>query len=159
MIKSSLIFILTFILLYFYLSDGIDEYCYDFIEEKDNKVYIYNTKAPLVPGINPIEFDNLEKYKKSMRWKGKNGSDCPVLYFKRKYTTQNKLGYQLAEDPSSNSTYTFPPDPPTNRKHNGMINYDRNLFKSELVENTSHYPGFDPNDQDIGKKNPIDMTF
>mgnify|MGYP001348154946 CR=1 FL=1 len=55
--------------------------------------------------------------------------------------------------------YTLPPEDETNNiKNNGDVDYDRNLFNSELVNN-SGIPGFDPTDQDIGKKNSIDMKF
>lgn len=159
MIKNLLIFILVFVLLYFYLMEGTNEFCHDLIEERNNKIYVYNSKSELIPGINPLVFGNLEDYKKHMAWKVKNGSDCPVLYIKRKYTTQNKLGYQLAQDPSSDVVHTLPPEDETqHKKNNGDIQYDRNLHNSELVNNKG-LPGFDPTDQDIGKKNPIDMKF
>ena len=88
------------------------------------------------------------------------GSGCPVLAFNRRYTTQNKLGYQLSLDPASENVYTLPPGDDTREyKNNGNINYDRDLFNSELLNNNSQFPGFDPSDQDIGRKNPIDMKF
>lgn len=159
MIKNIVIFILAFVLLYFYLMEGSNEFCHDVIEERDNKIHIYNSKSELIPGINPLIFDNKDDYKKHMQSKVKNGSDCPVLYVKRKYTTQNKLGYQLKQDPSSEDIYTLPPEDNTeHHKDNGHKNYKRNLFNSDLVSNKG-FPGFDPTDQDIGKKNPIDMKF
>ena len=160
MIKYFLIFILVFSLLYLYLSDSMDDFCHDLIEERDGKIHVYNTKSPLVPGANPIVFDHLEDYKKHMNWKKRIGSNCPVLYFKRKFTTQNKLGYQLSVDPAADEIYTLPPEHDTSKeKNNGDINYDRDLFNSELLSNNSQFPGFDPTDQEIGKKNPIDMKF
>ena len=159
MIKNVVIFVLVFVLLYFYLMEGSNEFCHDLIEKRNNKIYVYNSKSEVIPGINPIEFETLEDYKKHMQWKKDNGYDCPVLFFNRKYTTQNELGYQLAQDPSSQDIYTLPPEDETkNIKNNGDVDYDRNLFNSELVNN-SGIPGFDPTDQDIGKKNPIDMKF
>ena len=95
-----------------------------------------------------------------MKWKQENGSKCPTLYFDRKYTTQNKLGYQLSKNPLSDNVYTLPPNDTTSiKKNNGDVKYSRDLFNSELVSNNSHFPGFDPTDQDIGKKNKIDMAF
>ena len=159
MIKNLLIFFLLFVLLYFYLMEGTNEFCHDLIEERNNKIYVYNSKSELIPEINPLVFENLDDYKKHMDWKAKNGDDCPVLYIKRKYTTQNKLGYQLAKDPSSDELYTLPPvDETKHKKNNGNIHYNRNLHNSELVFNKG-MPGFDPTDQDIGKKNSIDMKF
>ena len=159
MIKNFAIFILVFVLLYFYLMEGTNEFCHDLIEERNNKIYIYNSKSEVIPGINPLVFETMDDYKKHMAWKEKNGSSCPVLYIKRKYTTQNKLGYQLKQDPSSEDVYTLPPEDNTqHHKDNGDKDYKRNLYNSDLVNNTD-FPGFDPTDQDIGKKNPIDMKF
>lgn len=159
MIKNIAIFILVFVLLYFYLMEGTNEFCHDLIEERDNKIYVYNSKSEVIPGINPLVFETIDDYKKHMVWKEKNGSSCPVLYIKRKYTTQNKLGYQLKQDPSSEDVYALPPEDNTeHHKDNGVMDYDRNLYNSELV-NSKGLPGFDPSDQDIGKKNPIDMKF
>ena len=159
MIKNIAIFILGFVLLYFYLMEGTNEFCHDLIEERNNKIYIYNSKSEVIPGLNPLVFETMNDYKKHMAWKEKNGTSCPVLYIKRKYTTQNKLGYQMAKDPSSEDVYTLPPRNNTeHHKDNGNPNYERNLHNSELV-NSSELPGFDPTDQDIGKKNPIDMKF
>ena len=160
MIKNILILVLVFLLLYLYVMENSNEFCYDLIEKKNNRYHVYNSKRELIPGLNPLIFDNLEDYKKYMEWKQDNGSDCPAIYFDRKYTTQNKLGYQLAKNPVSVSVFTLPPKDNTSIiKDNGDIRYSRDLFNSELVLSKSHYPGFDPTDQDIGKKNKIDMKF
>ena len=71
--------------------EGTNEFCHDLIEERNNKIYVYNSKSEVIPGINPLVFHTMDDYKKHMAWKEKNGSSCPVLYIKRKYTTQNKL--------------------------------------------------------------------
>ena len=159
MIKNIVIFILVFVLLYFYLMEGTNEFCHDLIEERNGKIRVYNNKSDVIPGINPLEFNTLDEYKKYMEWKKQQGSDCPVLYIKRKYTTQNNLGYQISSDPSTDDVYTQPPEDETlHHKDNGNTNYNRNITKSDLVS-SSGLPGFDPTDQDIGKKNPIDMKF
>jgi hypothetical protein len=160
MIKNIVIFILVFVLLYFYLMEGTNEFCHNLIEERNGKIHVYNSNSEIIPGLNPLEFKNLEEYKKYMDWKKKDGSDCPVLYIKRKYTTQNQLGYQVTQDPSSDKIYTKPPEDETthHKKNNSNIDYERNITKSDLISDNG-LPGFDPTDQDIGKKNPIDMKY
>ena len=36
--------------------------CPDVLIQKGDKFYLYNSKLAQVPGVNPIEFDNLEDY-------------------------------------------------------------------------------------------------
>ena len=36
--------------------------CPNILIQKDSRFYLYNSKVAKVPGVNPIEFENLEDY-------------------------------------------------------------------------------------------------
>ena len=114
--------------------------------------------SELIPGINPIEFKSLADYKKFSDWRKMQGHNCPSLYFKRQYTTQNNLGYKLIPDPTMEKIYV-PYSKKKCLKRDIKKEYLRNINNSELLNDTVNLPGFDPTDQDIGKKNKIDMKF
>jgi inorganic pyrophosphatase/exopolyphosphatase len=48
--------------------------------QKDSKFYLYNSKLVKVPGVNPVEFENLEDYTEFLDWQRSQGIRCPVLY-------------------------------------------------------------------------------
>jgi hypothetical protein len=47
-----------------------------------------------VPGVNPIEFNNLEDYTEFLDWQQSQGIRCPVLYLQETYDTQGNLIYK-----------------------------------------------------------------
>ena len=53
----------------------------------------------MIPGVNPIEFDNLEEYAEYVKWSQKVGIKCPILYYEQSYNTQGDLGYRMLNDP------------------------------------------------------------
>jgi len=98
-----------------------------------------------VPGVNPVEFDNLEEYTEFLDWQRSQGIRCPVLYLQQSYDAQGNEVYKsrpgVSEQqgglPPSGPTYPNPTllvdatqnDPPYNI--NSMPSYD----------NTSYYVG------------------
>jgi len=70
------LFILVFLIgLYFYAKCADPKYaegltnntsqqprCPDLLIQKGSNFFLYNSKVAQVPGVNPIEFDNLEDY-------------------------------------------------------------------------------------------------
>ena len=74
MTLTTLLTILVFLIgLYFYARCADPKYaegytnqnsqprCPDLLIQKDSKFYLYNSKLAQVPGVNPIEFDNLDE--------------------------------------------------------------------------------------------------
>ena len=147
MLKLFFIMLVFMIILYLYLSvTSIDNFCYDLIEERDNKIFVYNTKTPITPGLNPVKFNTLDEYKFFEKRRKEKGYDCPVLHFKRKYTTQNEFNSELMPDPESG--YLYLPK---------VVEREKKKYKKENLN--LDVSGFDPTDQDIGKVNKIDMKF
>ena len=42
--------------------EEITSRCPNMLIERDSKYFLYNSKMAVVPGVNPIQFNNLEEY-------------------------------------------------------------------------------------------------
>jgi len=126
------------------------ESCPDVLVQVGPKLYLYNSKKAEVPGVNPIEFRNLEEYAEFIQWQRKNDITCPVLFLQKMY------------DPQGNSMYRMRPSPLD--PHNGIPPVLSNEKTSKLIDasrddppyNKNSYPGFDPMNQRIGILTDLD---
>jgi hypothetical protein len=138
--------------------------CPNLLIQKGSKIYLHNTTIAPVPGVNPVEFDNLEDYTEFLDWQRSEGIRCPVLFLQKGFDAQ---GYE---------TYTMRPDildpqggiPPisansiSKKKKSEKMSPDR---KSLLVDssrndkpyNQHNYPGFDATPYYIGLQTPLDQ--
>lgn len=99
----TLLAILVFLIgIYFYASSaegfttqGSQPRCPDMLIQKDSKFYLYNSKLAQVPGVNPVEFDNLEDYTEFLDWQRSQGIRCPVLYLQATYDAQGNKVYKV----------------------------------------------------------------
>jgi len=92
--------------LYFYTKGSDAEYsegltnntsgqrCPNLLIQKGSRFYLYNSKLAEVPGVNPIEFENLEDYTQFLDWQRSNGIRCPVLYLQETYDAQGNRVYK-----------------------------------------------------------------
>lgn len=128
--------------------------CPNMLIEKNGKVYLYNTNLANVPGVNPIQFNNLEEYTEFLKWQKSMNIDCPVLYLQYTNDTQGQNVYKLRND-FQDTKYGTPPVIPVNLKNpqNTMLT-DANHDDGEY--NSNSYPGQDPQDQYIGQNTPLD---
>ena len=126
--------------------------CPNMLVKKGNKLHLINTKKALIPGVNPIVFNNLEEYAEYVEWARRVGVKCPILYYEQSYDTQNNRGYRLAGDPL-NKDLGFAADP-YYRKAQERLLLDSN--RDDPPYNKNNYAGFDPNDERIGVKTPLD---
>lgn len=72
-----------------------DKECYDLLVKKGNYIFLYNSKLAYVPGVNPIQFNNLEEYTEYIQWERAKGINCPVLFLQHEYDAQNNSNYKL----------------------------------------------------------------
>tara|TARA_Y100000389_G_scaffold204514_1_gene257580 strand:+ start:2608 stop:3237 length:630 start_codon:yes stop_codon:yes gene_type:complete len=130
-----------------------NENCPNILLREGEKIKLLNTKQPRIPGINPIEFNNLDEYAEYYEFQKKNNINCPVLYFQETYDTQDKKGWRLLMNP-------FDPQ-------GGMSSHPKDytdIPKVQLTDanddrppyNQNQYASFDPQDQYIGVKTPLD---
>ena len=68
--------------------------CPNLLIQKGSRFYLYNSKLAQVPGVNPIEFDNLEDYTEFLDWQRSQNIRCPVLYLQETYDAQGNRVYK-----------------------------------------------------------------
>jgi hypothetical protein len=68
--------------------------CPNLLIQKGSRFYLYNTKLAEVPGVNPIEFANLEDYTEFLDWQRSQNIRCPVLYLQESYDAQGNRIYK-----------------------------------------------------------------
>jgi hypothetical protein len=123
--------------------DNIPNHCPNLLMKKDNVYYLYNTKKNHVPGVNPIQFKNLEEYKEFIEWLRGQGLLCPILYLEQTYDTQGQRTYRMYPDPDEQNA--------------GLPVYDVNqITKLYGSHDPGNYPGYDPQNQYIGSYTPLD---
>lgn len=91
-----------FIGLYFYsrasVSEGFStgkQRCPNLLIQNGSKIYLYNSKVAKVPGVNPVEFNDLEEYTEFLSWQKSQGIQCPVLYLQKSYDAQGNQVYKV----------------------------------------------------------------
>ncbi len=155
--------------------------CPDILVQKDKKFFLYNSKVAKVPGVNPIEFDNLEDYVEFMDWQRSQGIRCPVLYLQSTYDAQGNSVYKvrpsptdlhgglppaLANKPMAPSQLSPNKIPiPTNIDAKVIIKNMTGPNPTMLIDatrndhpyNTNSVPGFDQTDFYQGTTTPLDQ--
>lgn len=103
---TTVIFLLMIVFLigmYFYAKNGDEGFtdnksdvpsCPNLLIQKGARFYLYNSKLPQVPGVNPVEFENLEDYTEFLDWQRSQNIRCPVLYLQETYDAQGKSVYK-----------------------------------------------------------------
>ena len=64
--------------------------CPNMLIRKGKELHLINTKKTIIPGVNPVKFNNLEEYAEFVDWQKTTGVNCPILYFQESYDSQNK---------------------------------------------------------------------
>lgn len=118
--------------------------CPNLLIKKDDKFFMYNTNKENVPGVNPIEFNNLEEYNQFSKWLTSSGIKCPILYAEQTYDTQGQRTYKMLPGPDKNMNGLTPVS--TTKL------YDAGHDKGSM-------PGFDSQNQYIGDVTPLDQMF
>jgi hypothetical protein len=128
--------------------------CPNLLIQKGAKYYLYNSNVVPVPGVNPIQFNDLEEYTEFLEWQRGAGIRCPVLYVQHSY------------DPQGNPVYKVRPSvselegglPPTTQvplplKFTPLVDATRN----DAPYNQGSYPAFDQTSYYVGSITPLDM--
>jgi len=84
--------------------------CPNMLIQKGTRLYLYNSKIAKIPGVNPIEFDNLEDYVEFLNWQRSQGINCPVLFLQYTYDTQGNPVY-ITRPGVDNLQGGLPPNP------------------------------------------------
>jgi hypothetical protein len=125
--------------------------CPDILIQKDSRFYLYNSKVAKVPGVNPIEFENLEDYTEFLDWQHSQGIRCPVLFLQQTYDAQGNPVYKARPSVTEQQgglppTYPGPPNPTL------LVDATRN----DPPYNTNSMPSYDQSSYYIGTTTPLD---
>jgi hypothetical protein len=74
--------------------------CPDVLIQKGKNYFLYNSKVAQVPGVNPVEFENLEDYVEFMDWQRSQNIRCPVLFLQHSYDAQGESAYKIRPSPT-----------------------------------------------------------
>jgi hypothetical protein len=144
--------------------------CPNLLIQKGSRFYLYNSKLAQVPGVNPIEFNNLEDYSEFLDWQRSQNIRCPVLYLQETYDAQGNKVYktrpsihepQAGLPPSIASSSGEMiiesdlgiPDMPAYPNTTLLVDATRN----DPPYNVNSYPAHDQTDYYIGTTTPLDM--
>lgn len=185
MTPLTFVFIVVFLLgLYFYAKgteqDGFTNNkskqprCPNLLIQKGSRFYLYNSKLAEVPGVNPIEFENLEDYTEFLDWQRSQNIRCPVLYLQETYDAQGNKVYksrpsvsepQAGLPPSSASPVGIasqvPPFMETSLEPVGDQAYPNptllvDATRNDPPYNQQSYPAHDQTSYYIGTTTPLD---
>ena len=149
--------------------------CPDLLIQKGSKFYLYNSKVAQVPGVNPIEFDNLEDYSEFLDWQRSQNIRCPVLYLQETYDAQGNRVYKSRPSVSEPQAGL----PPSNQPPIGIASQVPPFMESALEPvgepaypnptllvdatrndppyNQGSYPAYDQTSYYIGTTTPLDV--
>ena len=143
--------------------------CPNMLIQKGAKFYLYNSKLAQVPGVNPIEFDNLEDYTEFLNWQRSQGIRCPVLYLQSTYDAQGNSVYkvrpsvsepQFGLPPSSASFANQPILESSGENPNSLANPNPTLLVDATINdppyNKNSYPSYDQTSYYVGTTTPLD---
>ena len=174
-VKQLFIFILFLGGLYFYVyySDYRNQYmlegltnmngqlrCPNLLIQKGNKFYLYNSNISKVPGVNPIEFNNLEEYTEFLEWQHAVGIRCPVLYVQNSYDAQGNRVYKVRPSVTELEGGLPPSTPvslPLKFEQPGQNTLLVDATQSDGPYNKNGYPAFDQSSYYVGSITPLDQ--
>ena len=142
-----------------YVREGLttmngDNRCPNILIQKGPKYYLYNSNVAQVPGVNPIEFNNLEEYTEFLDWQRGAGIRCPVLYVQNTYDIQGNRVYKVrpsATEPQGGLPPTTPVPLPL--KFTPLVD----ATQSDAPYNKNGYPAFDQSSYYVGAITPLDQ--
>ena len=180
----TLLFIIVFLIgLFFYAkcsnpkySEGLtnnstqERRCPNLLIQKGSRFYLYNSKLAQVPGVNPVEFANLEDYTEFLDWQRSQGIRCPVLYLQETYDAQGNRVYKSRPSVSEPQAGL----PPSIASSSGNMIMESSLgnpnalaypnptllvdaTRNDAPYNKNSYPAYDNTDYYVGTTTPLDM--
>ena len=156
---GSLYFYINYDVSKLYVREGLttmngDNRCPNILIQKGPKYYLYNSNVAQVPGVNPIEFNNLEEYTEFLDWQRGAGIRCPVLYVQNTNDIQGNRVYNVrpsATEPQGGLPPTTPVPLPL--KFTPLVD----ATQSDAPYNKNGYPAFDQSSYYVGAITPLDQ--
>lgn len=128
--------------------------CPNLLIQKGTKYYLYNSNLAQVPGVNPIEFNDLAEYTQFLEWQRGAGIRCPVLYVQNTYDAQGERVYKVRPSVTELEGGLPPTTPvPLPLKFTKLVDATR----ADKPYNQGSYPGFDQSSYYVGAVTPLDQ--
>lgn len=89
-----------------------DKSCPNILFKQGTEYLLQNTRKIIVPGVNPIKFNNLQEYEEFVKWQRSQNIKCPILYLEHAYSAQGHPVYFVSPNPpfsANESTPRFTP--------------------------------------------------
>ena len=134
-----------------FTNNNNEKRCPNILIQKDSKFYLYNSKVAKVPGVNPVEFDNLEDYTEFLDWQHSQGIRCPVLFLQQTYDAQGNPVYKVRPGVSEQQG-GLPPSHPLPPNPTLLVDATRN----DPPYNTNSLPSYDESSYYVGTTTPLD---
>lgn len=130
------------------LVEGFDvnDKCPNLLVKKGKELHLVNTKKAMIPGVNPIKFNNLEEYAEFVKYQKYMNINCPILYYEETYDVQNNKGFRLQNDP-------------LNKKGGLPSNISKKYNVTDTknpLDKANHFSGVENENQNIGIKTKLD---
>jgi hypothetical protein len=132
-------------------NNSVQAKCPNMLIQKGSSFYLFNSKLADVPGVNPIEFNNLEDYVEFLDWQQSQGINCPVLYLQQSFDAQGGETYKVRPSVSELQG-GLPPNPPVYPNPTLLIDATRN----DPPYNINSFPAYDQSSQYVGATTPLD---
>jgi hypothetical protein len=136
------------------LKNNIENRCPNILIQHDKQFFLFNSKLAKIPGVNPIEFDNLEDYVEFLDWQRSQGIRCPVLYLQKTYDAQGTAVYKTRPSVTNLQGGLPPSISSIPSKPNPTLLVD--ATQNDPPYNKNSYPSFDPTSYYVGTTTPLD---
>ena len=154
---------------------NMNKRCPNTLIQKDSKFFLFNSNLAKIPGVNPIEFNNLEEYTEFLAWQKSQGIRCPVLYLQQTFDAQGNPVFKVrpsVTDLQGGLPPTISINGLTNKQNDEIIQQYDPAFLDDYVHkdstllvdathndapyNKNSYPSFDESAYYSGTNTPLD---
>jgi len=125
--------------------------CPNILIQIGSQYFLYNSKLAKVPGVNPVQFNNLEEYNEFLDWQRSQGIRCPVLYLQKSYDAQGNAVYKAR--PSVSEPQGGLPSSGIHPNPTKLIDATRN----DPPYNQNSMPAYDQSSFYVGTTTPLDQ--
>lgn len=133
-------------------SDNKD--CPDLLIRRGNSFLLYNSKAPVIDGVNPLPFYTLDDYINYLEIQRSKGIICPVLFLQQENNTQGVDVFRMR--PSPFYVEGGLPPLPMEQNDNSKSVPSLDASRENPPYNQDMYNSFDPTSMYVGKFTNLD---
>ena len=137
--------------------------CPNLLIQKNNEIFLYNTKKANVPGVNPVKFNNLDEYTEFVDWQRSQKINCPILFLQKNYNAQGNTVYTARSSPDNLqgglSNMYLGNEELDNEFEDEEYSKLLDASRDDPPYNKNSHPAYDQQNQYIGINTPLDKMF